>query len=409
MSEQISSKLITYAVFLFTLGIIGISIISISFPALIISNTYDFPLDINPLEASPWFGPITISTIILLSIGFLYLRKKLPIKFHNIIEYILNFEISKRTAIIISIIILSIYVGFSIPELFIDESKQWSDYKILSSALNIWPSTDSLSVYVKEQNTRYVRMFLLDFSQDFFQNIKILPFVASISTVIFTALITIQLSQKRLAGIIAMIVLLQSITFTDFDTIAVYENFWVLFYLISIYSINKKWWHASAITFLLSIFTKAFTATYFWMNIFFIYRSEISRKLKLIHFGSYAFVLGLMYWIFESGRSIIYDDIIRYDFEAFLDGFTGWGNTMQLDPLIVLCILPLTVGLFIKSLNGLKQADSILIILAGSILAGPLISLITDFYFILPYRFIPFVVFAAIGIGLIFSKKTNSE
>ena len=409
MSEQISSKLITYAVFVFTLGIIGISIISISFPALIISSTYDFPLDINPLEASPWLGPITISTIIFLSIGFLYLRKKLPAKFHNIIEYILNFEISKKTAIIITIIILSIYIGLSIPELFIDESTQWSDYKILSSGLNIWPSTDSLSVYVKEQNTRYVRMFLLDFSQDFFQNIKILPFVASISTVIFTALITIQLSQKRLAGIIAMIILLQSITFTDFDTIAVYENFWVLFYLISIYSINKKWWHASAITFLLSIFTKAFTATYFWMNIFFVYRSEISRNLKLLYFGSYAVVLGLMYWIFESGRSIIYDDIIRYDFDAFLDGFTGWGNTMQLDPLIVLCILPLTVGLFVKSLNGLKQADSILIILAGSILAGPLISLITDFYFILPYRFIPFVVFAAIGIGLMFSKKTNSE
>ena len=113
--------------------------------------------------------------------------------------------------------------------------------------------------------------------------------------------------------------------------------------------------------------------------------------------------------IFESGRSIIYDDIIRYDFDAFLEAFTGWGNSMQLDPLIVLCILPLTVGLFVKSLKGLKQADSILLILAGSILSGPLISLITDFYFILPYRFIPFVIFVAIGIGIIFSKKTNLE
>ena len=180
-------------------------------------------------------------------------------------------------------------------------------------------------------------------------------------------------------------------------------------YLISIYSINKRWCHTSSLSFLLSIFTKAFTATYFWMNIFFIYRSEIPKKLKLILFGSYAIVIGLMYWIFESGRSIIYDDIIRYDFDAFLDAFTGWGNSMQLDPLIVLCILPLTVGLYIKSLKGLKQADSILVILAGSILAGPLISLITDFYFILPYRFIPFVIFAAIGIGIIFSKKTNLE
>ena len=410
MSEQISSKLVTYAVFLFTLGIIGISIVSISFPAFIITSTYDYSIEIDPFEVSPWLTPIIISTVILLSIGFLYLKKKLPCVIYSSIEYILNFEISKKVAIIIGLVILSIYIGLSIPELFLDESEQWSDYSILVNALEIWPSTDSMNVYVKEQNTRYVRMILLDFSQEFFQNIKILPFTASILTVVFTALIAIQISKKRLAGIIAMIVLLQSVTFTDFDTIAVYENFWVLFYLISIYLINKRWWHTSPIAFLLSIFTKAFTATYFWMNLFFIYRSEIPKKSKLILFGSYAVAVSIMYLIFDSGRSIIYDDIIRYDFNAFLDGFTGWGNSMQLDPLIVLCILPLTVGLFIKSLKGLKQADSILLILAGSILAGPLISLITDFYFILPYRFIPFVIFTAIGIGIIFSKKkTNLE
>ena len=63
-----------------------------------------------------------------------------------------------------------------------------------------------------------------------FENIKFLPFLASTLVVIFTALITIQISKKRFAGIISMIILLQSITFTDFDTIAVYENFWVLFF-----------------------------------------------------------------------------------------------------------------------------------------------------------------------------------
>jgi hypothetical protein len=252
-------------------------------------------------------------------------------------------------------------------------------------------------------------MILLEFSQDIFQNIKFLPFVASVFTVIFTALITIQLSKKRFAGIIAMLVLLSSVTFTDFDTIAVYENFWVLFYLISLYSINKRWWHASPVNFILSIFTKAFTATYFWMNFFYIYRATIPTKTKLLLFASYGIVLGITYWIFENGRSIIYDDIIRYDFNAFLDGFTGWGNSMQLEPFVLLFILPLTVMLFFKSRNGLKQADSIMILLAGSILAGPLISLVTDFYFILPYRFIPFVIFMAIAVGLLFSKKINPE
>ena len=38
MSEQTSSRLVTYTVFLFSLGIIGISLVSMSFPALIINN-----------------------------------------------------------------------------------------------------------------------------------------------------------------------------------------------------------------------------------------------------------------------------------------------------------------------------------------------------------------------------------
>ena len=76
---------------------------------------------------------------------------------------------------------------------------------------------------------------------------------------------------------------------------------------------------------------------------------------------------------------------------------------------MILCIVPLTIGLFLKSINGLKQADSILIMIAGTILAGPLISLVTDIYYILPYRFIPFIVFMAIGVGVLFSKKINLD
>ena len=405
MSEQISSKFVTYAAFLATLGIVGISIISVIFPALIISNTYEFPNDLDPFETSPWTLPIIVSTSLLLAIGFLYKNEKLPSHFYSGIKFILNFEISKKTAIISGIIILGIYIGLSSGELFLDEINQWSDYSVLESALEIWPSTDHWNVYIKEQNTRYVRMILLDVSQDFFQNIKLLPFVASILVVTFTALITVQISKKRFEGIISMIILLQSITFTDFDTIAVYENFWVLFYLISIYSIQKKWWHASPFLFILAVFSKAFIVTYFWMNIFYIYRSDIPNKTKYMLFASYGLVIGVIYWIFESGKNIIYDDVVRLDFNAFLDGFTGWGNNMQLDPLAILCILPLTIGLFVKSLKGIKQADSILILILGTILAGPLISYVTDFYFILPYRFIPFIVAMAIGIGVFLSKE----
>ena len=405
MKESTFSKSISCAVFLTTLGTVGISIISIIFPALIISSIYEMPTNLIPFEVSPWLSPILLSIISLLLIGFLYKKNKLPTYVYSGIKFILNFEISKKTSIILGIIILGIYIGASSNELFIGEETQWPDYYILVQALEIWPDGESDNVYVQEQNTRYVRILLLDFSQNVLENIKILPFLASISVVIFTALITYQISKKRFAAIISMIILLQSITFTDFDTVAVYENFWVLFYLISIYSIQKKWWYASPIVYILSIFTKAFVVTYFWINIFYIYRSDIPKKTKLMILLSYGLVVAITYVIFESGQNIIYNEIIQFDFNSFLNGFSGWGNSMQMDPLVVLCIIPLTIGLFFKSINGTKQADSILILILGTILAGPLISFVTDFYYILPYRFIPFIVAFAIGIGVFLSKE----
>nr|AIF22039.1 hypothetical protein [uncultured marine thaumarchaeote SAT1000_07_E02] len=136
-------------------------------------------------------------------------------------------------------VILVVYVGLSTPELFLDENTQWDDFWIVLAALEIWPFGESDNVYVQEQNDRYVRMFLLDVSLNIFQNIKILPFIASILVVIFTYLITVQFCQKRFAGIISVIVLLQNYTFLRYDTTAVYENFWVLFFLISLYVIQK--------------------------------------------------------------------------------------------------------------------------------------------------------------------------
>ena len=134
MSEQISSKLVTYAAFLVTLGIVGISIFSVIFPAFIISNTYEFPNDLDPFETSPWTFLIIISSSSLLTLGFLYKNQKLPYQLYSGIKFILNFEISKKTAIISGIILLGFYIGFSSSELFLDESNQWSDYYVLEDA-----------------------------------------------------------------------------------------------------------------------------------------------------------------------------------------------------------------------------------------------------------------------------------
>ena len=87
--------------------------------------------------------------------------------------------------------------------------------------------------------------------------------------------------------------------------------------------------------------------------------------------------------------------------------FGHFSAQMRFDILLLFTILPITVCLFFMARNGIKQADSILVLFFGTLFAGPLIALLTDHYVILPYRFVPLIVFFAIAVGLIFSRKIN--
>ena len=66
--------------------------------------------------------------------------------------------------------------------------------------------------------------------------------------------------------------------------------------------------------------------------------------------------------------------------------------------------MPLTVGLFLTSRRGIKQADSILFLIAGIVFVMPLLAALTYFN-IHPYRYVPLVVFFAIGVGTLLSQK----
>ena len=399
-----SSKILYHLVFFTTLSIVVFSLFAIIFPSFLMTTFYPYATNLQPFESSVWLVPIVSSNSILLVIGFAYYRKKLPLQIYKGIEFILNFEISKKTALLTGIIILVVYIGFSLPELAIDEATQYDDWGVLESALEVWPSTDSDDIYISEQNTRYVRMLLLDASSDLFQNIKLLPFVASILLVVVTFFLTYQITQKRFAGIISMVILLQSHTFLHFDTIAVYENFWVLFYVVSLYAINNKWQYSS-ISYLLSIFSKAFIAVFFLSSVYYICRASISTRKKLYTLASYATSLIVILLVFSFGESI-YFDIINISSSEFFLAFNALGYTLRYDLIIVLSLLPLTLGLFFKfRKDNSKKVDSILVLILTALLAGPVISMLTDFYFILPYRFLPLIVFVAVGIGVLLSKK----
>ena len=402
------TKILYHLVFFATLSVVVFSLFAIIFPGFLLVTFYPYYTDLEPFEPTIWLIPIVSSNSILLAIGFAYYRKKLPLQIYKAIEFVLNFEISKKTALISGIIILGLYIGFTLPEISIHEGTQWDDWRNFGVALEIWPSTDHSSPIVSEYNTRYVKMFLLDASIDIFQNVKTLPFVASILLAVVTFFLTHQITQKRFAGIISMVILLQSQTFLHFDTIAVYDNFWVLFYVASLYVINRKWQYSSLL-YLLSIFSKVFIAVFFLSSIYYICRASISRRKKLYAIASYVVSLIIILAVFSSINTSqgVYDIVDISPSEFFL-AFSTLGMALRYDLVIVLSLLPLTLGLFFKfRKENAKKADSILVLILTALLAGPLLSMVMSFQTVpvMPYRFLPLIVFVAVGIGVLLSKK----
>ena len=408
MSEFENSQIVSYIVFFCTLVVVLLTLIPIVFPALFSSFFGMFTENLDPFELGYQSVFFIVSNILILGFGAAYYKKKIPSLVYNVIEKIRTFEITKRVSIISLAVILVVYVGLSTPELFLDESLQWSDYDaVLVPALEIWPFGEADDIYVQEQNDRYVRMFLLDASLDIFQNIKLLPFIASILIVVFTYLITVQFCQKRFAGIIAVIVLLQTYTFLKFDTTAVYENFWVLFFLISLYVIEKKWF-LSPIFYILAFYTKAYVAPFFLLTLFTTYRSQVSRRTKIAILISYVIIVSIAITIIFLGETV-YPDVIEVNSSKFILGFQVIIAQLRFDLFFIIALLPVTVGLIFLSKNKLKHADSILILIFGTIITSPILVTFTYHYEILPYRFVPLLIFFSIGVGMFFAKKLGNN
>ena len=192
-----------------------------------------------------------------------------------------------------------------------------------------------------------------------------------------------------------------------FDTIAVYENFWVLFFLISLYAIQKKWF-LSPVFYILAFYAKAYVAPFFLMTLFTTYRSQISRKTKIAILVSYIVIVSIAISIVFLGDTV-YPDVIDMNSSKFMLGFQVIMSQLRFDLFFIMMLLPLTVGLMFLSKNKLKHADSILILIFGTLIASPILVTFTYHYEILPYRFIPLLVFFSIGIGMFFSKKLVND
>jgi len=382
--------------------VVLLSSVSIVFPGLIISIV-DVNLFGEPFEIGTMGIPFIIINIIVFSLILLHLKKRLPEIFTIISEKIFSFDLSKRNSFVILGIILTIYIATSANELSINEVEQYGDYLVLERAINVWPEQEAENKYLAEQLDRHVRMALLVASEEVFHNIKVIPYLASIFLLITTYFLTVKLSDRNFTGLVAVILILQSSTFYIYDTIAVYENFWVLFYVFSIYLIFKKP-KFSSIFFILSIFSKAIFVLWLPISILVTLLSDIPKNKKIFVITTHIVVIIISLIIFQYSDAV-YGNVIDIEVSEFWIGFTTLASNLRFDIVLLLLLLPVSAGLFLKARNGSKNSISLIVLISGTILVTPILEMITDYYFVYPYRYVPLVVFFAIGLSTLFSKK----
>ena len=382
--------------------VVLLSSVSIVFPGLIISIV-DVNLFGEPFEIGTMGIPFIIINIIVFSLILLHLKKRLPEIFTTISEKIFSFDLSKRNSFLVLGIILTIYIATSANELSINEVEQYGDYLVLERAINVWPEQEAENKYLAEQLDRHVRMALLVASEEVFHNIKVIPYLASIFLLITTYFLTVKLSDRNFTGLVAVILILQSSTFYIYDTIAVYENFWVLFYVFSIYLIFKKP-KFSSIFFILSIFSKAIFVLWLPISILVTLLSDIPKNKKIFVITTHIVVIIISLIIFQYSNAV-YGNVIDIEVSEFWIGFTTLASNLRFDIVLLLLLLPVSAGLFLKARNGSKNSISLIVLISGTILVTPILEMITDYYFVYPYRYVPLVVFFAIGLSTLFSKK----
>jgi hypothetical protein len=389
MTYSIQSKII----FLFSLIVVLISLISVVFPALISSTVSTNQLekmgiDIieqDPYQTGPLAGLLIISNVIIFA-GYIF-RKKIP-KISNIF----SFDIPHKISIIIVLVVIIGYGFLSFSE--VNTNDEFDDWQEVLERLETGSAKINISLVEP-----FLRYFLLESSMDIFGDYKTIPLLFSMALLGVTYLFTTSLTKNRFAGIVSMVIVLQSNLFLTFDTSSTYTNFWILFYLISLYAVAKVWF-TNPVLYVSSIFCKSLTALFAPMSIFFILNSEIKKSYKIILIGVICGILITGAVTFGTGYNTNQTEELSWS--EFWIGFTSFALQMRFDIVIILLLLPLVFGLFLRSKNN-KHANSILILVVGVLLSAPLLTGITD-QTNQPYRFIPLVVFFAIGIGMLFSR-----
>lgn len=384
------SKL-SHLVFLFSITVTILAIIPALFPALYASTNQQSLISqfitenaINPFELGMFFIPI-IATWIATIIFFVVIKLK-SIKIPSI-------DLPKKYSIIAMVIILSVFTILSYDD--VNSEDQHKDWLLVKAAVEDWPPEEV-------GFNLHVRFFMLSSSLLVFGNYRVIPFLASVALLVTTYLFANKITNNRLAGVIATAIVLQSNLFLSYSSTPSYTVFWILFYLVSLYLTVHKTWFLSPVAYITSLFSKPLTLTFFPVSIFFMLDAEISVKKKII------LVLAMLTIIIVGATTLdTHTTGNGWDWDGFRNGFVSLAYQLRFDGFVVVFLIPTIIGLYLISKNN-RYANSVSIMISGVIISNPILLAMTDITS-QPYRFIPLLIFLAIGIGMILTRKKEPE
>ncbi|QLH02131.1 hypothetical protein C5F47_00275 [Nitrosopumilus cobalaminigenes] len=401
-SHQIISKFI----FITCITVSLVSFVPMIFPFLIIESTIDIPHDdIELFELGNSGLMLIISNIVFISFLILYKLKKLPISIYKIIDLIIRKDVSQKISLLIITSLIFFYVIFSIDELSREEF-ELGDYSAVKLGLDQNELTDYLFNSEGLSISTTIRFTLLELSISIFDNVRVLPFIASIGLLLVTYAITLELTKKRISAIIAVGILLQSNLFLIFDTTATYENFWTVFYFLSFYLVFKKT-IGSHLSFILSMLSKPLAIVFLPINLFAIYKRDSSKFDKKILIISYSALIILILIAFllnliPSAQNLVFDE------QKFVLGFNELNGALRFDGLILLLFFPTLIILATKKGIITKNIEILFVGIIVMLISQPILYYVTGIT-VMPYRYIPLVVFMAIGVGMIFTNSKNNQ
>lgn len=353
----------------------------------------------DPFELGLFAMPILVVDAVLLISLFLHQRGLFDAR--SSVRRILAFDASKKVSILALVSLLAIYAGFSVSEILQEET--FTDYEQLRHDVETWPN-EEVGI-VGASYLLAIDYILFWMSLYVFGNIRLVPFLASIALLFMVYLLTKEMARKRLAGLVAMVVLMQSSTFLAFDTVVSYDNFWVLFYILSIYMIlkhrQKVWGRFSPVLYYLSIASKPLAAIFVPASLHFIYKTEfVSKKQKLVAAIPYLAFSAAMP-VLVAGRVVV--SSFGFDTGLFWDVINGWPVLLALDGFFFVLLLPLIVALYLKVRRGVVLAESIIVFIMLNLWIPPFLTGSIGVANT-AYRAVPLLVFFSIGIGMLMAN-----